>query len=282
MKNDFCVFILTNGRPHKVVTHNTLARQNYTGEIFYIVDDEDQTLDEYIELFGREKVYVFDKKAYADSVDEGNNFDDRRTIVHARNACFEAAKDLGFKYFLELDDDYQEFDFRIDIDGGLAKPIKNLDSIFDKMIDFFNAIPCKSIALAQGGDFIGGINNGKRSYRFNKRKCMNSFLCSVDRPFQFIGSINEDVNTYTLLASRGDLFLTIPFASLTQRNTQTQNKGMSDWYKKYGTYCKSFTSVMFMPSSIKIKVLNSSRRRLHHSIDWTKVTPQIIPESFKK
>ena len=40
------------------------------------------------------------------------------------------------------------------------------------------------------------------------RKAMNSFICSVDRPFQFVGRINEDVNTYVLLGSRG-VFLSI-------------------------------------------------------------------------
>ena len=111
---DFAVFILTHGRPDNVKTINTLNRCGYTGKVFFIVDNEDKSVDQYIANFGSDKVIVFDKKAMADAIDEGNNFDERRTITHARNFCFEAAKQVGVKYFLELDDDYLTFDFRID------------------------------------------------------------------------------------------------------------------------------------------------------------------------
>jgi hypothetical protein len=273
MSSDFVTFILTNGRADKVVTTKNLERCGYTGKIVYIIDDEDKTIEEYANRFGRENLYVFDKKAMADAMDEANNFDDRKTIVYARNACFAAAQELGYKYFLQLDDDYSSFEFRIDTKGGKVRDINNLDAIFERMLEFYKSTNCKSIAFSQGGDFIGGLNNGKGSYRFNKRKCMNSFFCSTDRPFQFIGSINEDVNTYTLKASRGDLFLTIPFVSIVQKTTQSQAGGMTDSYLKFGTYCKSFTTTLFMPSAVKVKMLNSSNKRLHHSITWKNVTP---------
>lgn len=284
---DFAVFILTHGRPDNVITKKTLDKCGYTGKIYYIVDNEDKTLNRYISNFGKENVRVFDKKAMADSIDEGNNFDERRTITHARNACFYIAEELGLKYFIELDDDYTSFDFRIDVESieesrGIIKPIKDINKIFSLMIDFKKNIKCNSIAFAQGGDFIGGINNGKDSYRFSKRKCMNSFICSTDDYFQFVGAMNEDVNTYTTLGSRGNLFLTIPYASLTQKATQSQESGITDMYLLYGTYCKSFTTVMMMPSSVKVSMMNSSNPRLHHSISWVNTTPMIIDKSFKK
>ncbi|EFI4081186.1 TPA: hypothetical protein J5F60_004390 [Escherichia coli] len=43
MRDDFCVFILTHGRPDKVLTYRTLRRAGYTGKIFIVVDDEDKT-----------------------------------------------------------------------------------------------------------------------------------------------------------------------------------------------------------------------------------------------
>ena len=79
---DFCVFILTHGRPDNVITLKTLEKAGYTGKLFLVVDNEDKTLPKYIKNFGSEKVKVFDKKSYADNVDEGNNFDERRTITH--------------------------------------------------------------------------------------------------------------------------------------------------------------------------------------------------------
>lgn len=52
---------------------------------------------------------MFDKPKIAKTFDEADNFDDRRAIVYARNACFQIARKLGYKYFIELDDDYDVF-----------------------------------------------------------------------------------------------------------------------------------------------------------------------------
>ena len=66
---DFAVFILTHGRPDNVVTLETLRKANYTGKIYFIIDNEDKTADKYIQNFGADKVKIFDKKYYADQVD---------------------------------------------------------------------------------------------------------------------------------------------------------------------------------------------------------------------
>lgn len=283
---NFVVFILTHGRPDNVKTLSTLRKCGYTGNIYFIVDNEDKLIDKYIENFGEEYVKVFDKKKLADEVDEGNNFDERRTITHARNACFKIAKELGITYFIQLDDDYTAFDFRIDTGSsencGAIKPIKNLNKIFDMLLNYYINIPSLSIAFAQGGDFIGGINNGKGAYRFNKRKCMNSFICSTERQFQFIGAMNEDVNTYTTLGSIGKLFLTIPFVSITQTATQSNKSGITDMYLKFGTYCKAFTTTMMHPSGVKVSMMNSTHQRIHHSISWVNTVPMILDEKYKK
>lgn len=282
---DFAVFILTHGRPNNVKTLNTLKKCGYTGKIYFIVDNEDKSIEQYQKNYGIENVKIFNKKAIADQIDEGNNFDERRTITMARNACFDIAKEIGIAYFIELDDDYTAFDYRIDTNStenrGDIKPIKNINKVFDFLLNYYKMTTFKSIAFAQGGDFIGGINNGKGSYRFSKRKCMNSFICSIEREFQFIGAMNEDVNTYTSKGCRGDLFYTIPFVSLTQTATQSNKSGITDMYLRYGTYCKAFTTVMMHPSGVKVAMMNSNNPRIHHTIKWINTTPMIISEEHK-
>lgn len=279
--NDFAVFILTHGRPDKVLTHRTLRRQNYTGKIFIVIDDEDKYAMQYHKHFGNHLV-MFDKAKAAQTTDEFGDFNDRRAIIYARNACFELAEEFGIKYFLELDDDYSAFDYRLYIDGEIRKAIKDLDKFFDSVLDYYKSIDAKSIALSQAGDFIGGIDNGSGLFRFSKRKAMNSFFCSTDRPFKFIGRINEDVNTYTSFQSKGNLFLTIQNASITQQETQRGKGGMTDIYKDSGTYVKSFYTVICQPSSVTIELMHTKHRRLHHSIDWDKTVPCIIDERHCK
>lgn len=67
-----------------------------------------------------------------------------------------------------------------------------------------------------------------------KRKAMNSFICSVDRPFSFMGRINEDVNTYTNLGRCGELFMTIGAVQLGQKQTQKNSGGMTELYLDSG------------------------------------------------
>ena len=153
------------------------------------------------------------------------------------------------------------------------------------MLDFYINSNVTTIAMSQGGDFIGGEGSGVAT-KYKKgefsRKAMNSFFCSTDRPFKFMGRINEDVNAYVSLGSTGSLFLTYPRIRLEQKQTQANSGGLTDIYLDLGTYIKSFYSVMYAPSCVKITEIGVSNRRLHHKIKWKNAVPMIMSESFKK
>ena len=279
---DFCVFILTHGRPDNVVTAKTLEKCGYTGRLYFIVDNEDKTVDRYRENFGSDRVIMFDKKAEADACDEGNNFDERRTITMARNACFKIARNVGATHFLELDDDYTDFRYKLEETGNHLAIVKSLDRLFSLLLRFYRESGATSISLAQNGDFIGGFDNGKGLYRFSKRKCMNTFFCSTERPFRFVGAMNDDVNTYTTIGSRGAVFLTVPFAAINQKATQSQGGGITAMYQRFGTYCKAFTTVMMMPGAVRVSMMQSVNPRIHHAIDWCRAVPCIVPDRYRK
>jgi hypothetical protein len=280
---DFAVFIISNGRPDKVYTQTMLKKYNYTGEYFIILDDEDESYYKYVKNFEENKIKVFNKKNIADLTDEGNNFDNRRTTTHARNACFDIANQLGYKYFLVLDDDYTVFRYRY-IEKYITKGyVNNLDMLFLNTFNYYEKTKFISIAFAQGGDFIGGESCGLlKNYIYNSRKCMNSFFCSTDRRFWFLGQLNEDVNTYVTYGNKGGLFMTIPFVGLEQKATQLTSGGMTDAYLKYGTYVKSFTTVMMQPSSVFVAMMGFTKNRLHHRVIQRKTTPMILDPKHKK
>lgn len=286
LPNTFCVFILTHGRPDNVITLKTLEKCGYTGRLYLIVDDEDKTIDQYRMNFGSDRVIVFDKKAEADACDEGNNFDEHRTILMARNACFKIAEGLGVTHFIELDDDYSEFRLKINGDGEYIyrHAVKNLDRLFLSLLRYYESAQITSIALGQGGDFFGSQDDWRsgRKKLASYRKCMNSFICSTERPFKFIGAMNEDVNTYTTLGSRGYLFLTTPHAALQQAATQSQSGGITGMYQRFGTYCKAFTTVMMMPSCVVVSMLRSNNPRIHHQINWKQAVPCIVSDKCRK
>jgi hypothetical protein len=279
--NDFVIFILSHGRANNIYTINSLRKHGYSGKIIIVIDNEDKTADEYYKLY--ENVEMFDKKEISKTFDECDNFEDRRAIIYARNACFDIAKKLGIKYFIEMDDDYTHFNYRLySSENQKPKYIFNLDSVLLLLLDFYKKTPFFTLSMAQGGDFIGGKNNRMAQKPTIFRKCMNSFICSTDRYFQFIGRINEDVNTYVKKQSLGLLMGTIPFASLTQKTTQKNRGGMTDLYLDSGTYVKSFYTVMINPSSCVIKPMGDKHMRLHHSINWDCAVPKIISQKNKK
>jgi hypothetical protein len=282
MRNDFCAFILTHGRAGNVATYKTLIEAGYTGKIFLVVDDADAQIPEYKKEFG-DKVLIFSKAESAATFDEGDTFGDRRAIIYARNACFGLAAQVGCKYFIQLDDDYTRFSYRFAEDKTyLDKPIFSIDAVLESMVKFFEASGALSIAMAQGGDHLGGSKGSYARSIGTRRKAMNTFICSTDRPFQFFGRVNEDVNTYTNLGRRGGLFLTILGLSIVQKQTQSSKGGMTEMYVDSGTYVKSFYSIMYSPSCVKITMMGERHRRLHHRVNWNSTAPMIIREGHKK
>jgi len=275
MRDDFCAFILTHGRPDRVHTYDTLKRAGYTGKIFIVIDDEDKTEAEYRKRFG-DKVIQFCKADYAAKIDEADNSGSRVSTIYARAAMFDIAPTVGCKYFIQLDDDYGSFRLRFNSANKLGTFKCPLDQVFSRMLEFYIAINAKSIAASQGADLalVPSL----------RRKCMNSFICSTDRPWVMIGRMNEDVSTYVVEGRRGELFLTVMQFQLNQAQTQTNPGGMSELYIDNGTYVKSFYSVMHAPSCVKViwlKAFNQSGR-IHHKINWHNTAPKILSEDCKK
>ena len=281
MTREFAVFILTHGRPNNQITYRRLLANGYPGRVYLVVDDEDPTRGEYLRNFG-DDVIVFSKRAYEGTFDVGDLERTRRGVIYARNAVFDLAADLGLTHFLVLDDDYSGFYHRF-IEGSSLRSIGVSDyaSLFDLMLDFLDESGALSVCFAQGGDLIGGALGGKYAQRL-LRKAMNAFFCRVDRRFHFVGRINEDVNTYTTVSNRGGLFFTVVDVVLVQQRTQKQAGGMTELYLDFGTYLKSFYSVVYQPQAVKLAMMGCTWWRIHHTVDWNACAPKILSEKWKK
>lgn len=277
---EFAVFILTAKRPNNIKTLNALKRGGYTGKTYLLVDDDDPTQNEYKKNFG-DMVILLDKNKAISITDSADNFQKRNAVVFARNMCHDIAESLGLKYFLVLDDDYRQFAYRRVIGNSLKwYYLNNLDKNFYLVVKFLQKSNAKTVAYAQAGDYIGGTDGFFK--RGIARKAMNSFFCKTDRPFKFYGRINEDVTAYTYLGSQGDLFFTLSNPSVEQTITQTNTGGLTDIYLDLGTYVKSFYSVMYMPSCIKISAMGNHNMRIHHKVSWKNCVPKILHEKYKK
>ena len=278
----FVVFILTHGRAYNMHTYRALKNSGYTGDIIFVVDNEDSMVKDYQEIYGIENVYVFDKLKKSKEVDSMDLSDDRRAILYARCACFDIAEELGYDYFLELDDDYTNFRSRV-INGDSLDTvyIKDFDSLVNIVLEFLEVSNAHTVALSQIGDFIGGKNSKLCKDKLS-RKAMNAFFCKTSRRFNWFGRMNEDVSTYITLGSRGYLFFTISDVSIDQLATQSLSGGMSSSYADSGTYVKTFYTIMSAPSCVKMYTIGVTHKRFHHLIDWNSAVPKIISSRYKK
>lgn len=259
-----------------------MSKAGCTIPTYIVIDNHDKTADAYIKKY-KQQVYIFDKDKYAAMVDQYDNFNNLRTTTHARNACFDLATELGYKYFLVLDDDYTEFKMRINHNlehpSGRYLIIKKIDNVFYKTLKYFIGSSFTSICYSQGGDWFGGETNFNKK---PKRKAMNSFFCFTDRRFWFVSRLNEDVNTYMALGKSGSVFMTIPFIQIDQKQTQTTGGGMSDAYLAGGTYVKTFYTILNRPDCTRINLMGRTDLRMHHLINWKTAVPLIISEEHKK
>ena len=289
----FCIFILTHGRPDRVHSYDSLMKAGYTGKVYIVIDDEDKTAEEYRKRFG-DKVLQFCKVDYAASTDEGDNFQHRKAIVYARNACWDLAKQVGCRYFVQFDDDYTAFFLRHNskLKYVSATVKDSFDTVVESLLEFYFASGATAVAMSQGGDHIGGggqlidgrLSGGCPVPRL-ARKCMNSWFCDTQKPFAFFGHMNEDVSAYITYGRRGQLFFTVMQAMLVQKPTQVTAGGMSDLYLSAGTYVKSFYTVMAAPSCVQIGLMGDprgERARIHHKINWHKTAPKILRQDNKK
>lgn len=280
-KSKFAILILTHGRPHHVRTYDSLRRSGYTGPIFLVIDNEDATGQEYRDIFGLENVYEFDKQAIAQRVDTGDTNPSRASTLFVRTALTNIAKEIGLDYYAQFDDDYTNFSYRyIRKNKILSHTIRNFDHIIPVMLDLLEDTNALTVALSQGGDHIGGILGNYRKGVL--RKAMNSQFVRTDRPIEFAGRLNDDVNAYVVQGSRGELFFTVTDIQLNQVTTQSSPGGMTEIWVESGTYLKSFFTVMMAPSSVKIRMMGQSGRRLHHSILWENTVPKIISPRHRK
>lgn len=281
LTNDYCVFIPTHKRADNVETYRTLREGGYDGLIYLVVDDQDPDLELYKKKY-KKQVLVFSKDEIAQRTDVADNFQDRKGVIFARNKIPELAKEVGVKYYLVLDDDYNRFSYRRCY-GDVLRIFKclQLGDIILACFDFLekaDLVDC--FCFAQEGDFIGGA--GSFEAIGGKRKIMNSFFCKTDKPFEWKGRINEDVVTNLYNGQRGKLFFTINDLSLKQQITQANKGGLTEMYLDIGTYIKSFYSVIISPNCCKVNTIGNNDLRIHHKIHWNLSCPKLIREKYKK
>lgn len=271
-------FILSYNRPEKVHTYTLLKRLNYKNPIYIIISSDDPKREAYENIFKNELIIFHRKNVKFDIAD---NTPTKTGVVFARNACWDIAENFSLDGFVQLDDDYRQFQWKFNKQRVFA-PISlynNITETFDAFFNFLKQTSAKCIAMSQGGDWIGGKDNIKARQINITQKCMNVFFCLTNRKIDFVGRMNEDVNAYVLPGRPSNLFFTTWQLAVIPQQTQKNEGGLTEMYLESGTYVKSFYSVMMRPDCVKIGALRDRiGARMHHAIKWNNCTPKILRE----
>ena len=297
----YCIFIISYKRAEfcRENTYRVLNIFKHNAPIYIICSDDDPTLEDYYRIYGKDNVLVFNKLDINEryKIDLADCYYGKNnkliSTVWCRTVQFEFAKKKGFEYFITLDDDYTSFESRlISYNKGryMLRRIREVfryvdfDTVAELMFRIIDSQPYIScVCFAQNGDFIGGISNYLIRFGY-KFKAMNFIYGTTKKMFKYVGRMNEDVNKYLLDNNRGKLSLTLSDINLDQVTTQKAKGGMTDIYKNFGTWTKSFYSVIHNPSAVKIDTIGNHREtfRIHHLINYDRCTPKILNERYCK
>lgn len=281
MTKKFAVFILTHGRPHNQLTVKSLHDVGYTGEWYLVLDDQDDTYDEYVKVWGIDRIIVFDKDYFIHTTDTGLHTPVPKFAVFARNAIEFVARILGYETFMMLDDDITKFRIRLP-EGNSLKSYQfkdNFDEIIDKSVDFVLNCDVACMGLGFCNLYIGGVEN------FNKenprqRLCAEAFIRNTAHQVSWRLNMVEDMITSIDAAMSGKVWLQfLPIQVEIKMSEGEVDGGNSDVYRQLGMYRVSFMPVIAYPSANAVRL---GKKSWASTTSPDKCIPKIISSRYRK
>ena len=275
----FAIFILTNGRPNNQYTLEFL-RKSFKGDVFLICDNEDKTLKEYQNNYG-EQVIVFDKNEWVSKSDPMDNFQSKNSVLYARNAVFEIAKDMGYEYFVMVDDDVTGLSFRYEKDGKLVgKPVKNFNKVSSVILETMDNTGTDFFSFGMDKIYIGGSSNSQYQKKIiDKVYCF--IFCRTEQQHFYKGIMNEDEINNILSMSVGKLAKSLTAIQIQYKPIGRDNiGGNAETYNENGyySYIRNFYPIIAFP----VLQLKLGKNGFTFGCDRAYYTVQVLPESLKK
>lgn len=279
MMNNFAVFILSHGRADTMTTFGALRTHGYSGQIYVVIDNEDDQQERYIERFGADNVLIFDKADYMDRFDAMDNFRKKSAVIYARLASQDMAKELGLEYYAQADDDINSFQIRY-LRGTQLKGRKadRLDDVVPNMCKLLSIDKLDMLAFGTQNSVIGGAKGKWRNGLV--WTCSNFFFLKTDTTIDWICRVNEDTCTGIAMAQAGrmNFSFTSVVIGIVDSGSGALAGGMQSAYDD-GKWQHKYARIMLSPSSCKLRSVNG---KLIHHTDAKKTFPMVLSERWKK
>ncbi len=281
MRNDFAVFITTHGRANNQITLNTLKTLGYTGDLYLVIDDTDIQKDWYIEKYGVNNVLVFRKQLYVAKTDVCQPVPSYKAVVFARNAVEDFARNMGYKYFMVVDDDVTNLRLRYDVNGSLksAKLTGCIDDILQCIVQYIEETGVACVTFGFTNTYRGGVAS-VRKFTSRNRFCAELFIRNVAKPVRWRANFVEDLVTSIDLGIRGDVCLQfVPIQLELCMSEGTRQGGMSEAYNSIGKYKFYSMPSMIYPNCVSV-VFDGAKWKTRTRAEYS--VPKIISSRYRK
>jgi hypothetical protein len=196
----------------------------------------------------------------------------RRSAGQARNMFFDYAKENGIDFYVAMDDDTQNYQYRR-LGKYRQATGEDVRRVYSSVEDFMRRRKIGLFGLPQTGDYLGGNDR-----RFFIKKVMNTTFYLL--PYVYRGERgvqDDDTSLFTGVMNVG-LFTGSPGYGLTllQTLSATSKGGLTDLYHECKLLNKALVCPIQFPSAIKAEKRKDNGGRVHHKINYRYLMPKIL------
>jgi hypothetical protein len=280
MREDFAVFICTHGRPNAQHTLNYLLSNGYTGKWYLVLDDQDDTINQYIDKFGPDNILIFDKNHYVNSCDTGTNSPQFKCILYAKLAVEDIAKDMGLSAFVIADDDLKRFRFRYDCDGSLKSiNVTNMDKVIEAYTDFMLEANIASTGFGFAQNYFVGTDCFTNDCVQKSRIPYNFVFRNAKFDVPWILCFGEDIGTAIQQSKIGQFWMSCVFVQQEIEPLGKMKGGMYDVYHNiHGIELREYCYI-YNPTTVKIAYYKTD---FMNTIKRENSFPKLVSQSLKK
>jgi hypothetical protein len=271
------IYIISKGRPH-CRTAQTLQSINYPGEWFIVCGSNDDTIEQYQKRWGKDKILIFDWHEEVKNSDLLDNFGVETMssgAVPVRNATRKIARDRGELRHWQFDDDYVSF-YLINKDLKKNHHItdgKEFEHELNKIATFAHNAKINNVGFCLGNESFPKV-----ACKYAKRVFNAHNMPTDEKLFMtWRGRMNDDLINALDVHHSGKYVMSFYYLSLILMATQKESGGNTDIYQQSGTVRKTAYAVMIEPNATKLVIKFG---RYHHAVDWKKITPKLLRETY--
>lgn len=290
MYNDFAIFICTHGRPDKQLTLKALKKCGYTGRWYLVLDDTDETIQQYIDNYDADHILVFDKNHYINHVNTSMSQPYYKCILYAKCAVEDIAVDMGLSGFVVADDDLLNFSLRYPENNKLKRYSSfNIDGVIEAYVEFMIQANVTIMGIGHGGTYFMGsrvFDPPNISKIINMGVPYNFIFRNVKNHVDWISAYGEDDVTNNYNSLIGNRVFVVPYMQLSiVPSGSCAEGGMYDVYANVNGFKLMFFIFMHFPTSVQVVLKHDKKTDTFY---WAtkrfreNTCPKIISSLYRK